>query len=178
MTERPEKSTRLPSKFWRKRPCLPLIISLKDLSGRLFAPFTAFARRPLSKSASTASWSILFSLRMIISGASSSISLFKRVLRLITRRYKSLTSLTANLPPSSATKGRKSGGKTGKFVIIIHSGRFGVESSISPELLFKKFSTTFKRLMMLFFLASLFVAFISLLSWLKRLTRSKFASKS
>ena len=103
----------------------------------------------------------------MISGASSSISFLRRVFLLITRRYKSFTSETANFPPSKATKGRKSGGKTGRFVIIIHSGRFGTASSLSVlafKFEFKKFSTTFKRLMMVFFLASEFVAAISSLS--------------
>ena len=43
-------------------------------------------RRPLSTRESTASWSILFSLRTIISGAPSSISRRSLLLRLITRR--------------------------------------------------------------------------------------------
>src|SRR3989344_6931544 len=63
-----------------------------------------------------------FSLVMMTSGALSSMSFFKRLLRLITRRYKSLRSLVAYRPPSSGTIGRRSGGKTGKTVKNIHSG--------------------------------------------------------
>ena len=79
-------------------------------------------RRPLSNSASTASCSIRFSLRMMMSGALSSISRFKRLLRLMTRRYRSLRSEVAKRPPSSGTSGRRSGGMTGRMVRIIHSG--------------------------------------------------------
>ena len=61
ITERPEKSTRLPSKFWRKRPCLPLSIWLNDFKGRLPGPVIGRPRRPLSISASTASCNIRFS---------------------------------------------------------------------------------------------------------------------
>src|SRR5205809_626205 len=43
-------------------------------------------RRPLSKRASTASCSIRFSLRMMISGALRSMSRFSRLFRLITRQ--------------------------------------------------------------------------------------------
>ena len=128
------------------------MISLSDFSGRLFAPFTAFALRPLSNSASTASCSILFSFLIIISGASSSSRRFRRLFLFITRRYRSFTSETANLPPSRLTSGLRSGGRTGKFVIIIHSGRL-------PE--FKKLSITFRRFTIVFFLASEFVASIS-----------------
>ncbi|CNH70182.1 Uncharacterised protein [Mycobacterium tuberculosis] len=49
----------------------------------------------------------------MISGAPRSISLLRRLLRLITRRYRSLRSLVANRPPSSCTIGRSSGGITG-----------------------------------------------------------------
>ena len=86
ITERPEKSTRLPSRFWRNRPCLPFSMSLSDLSGRLLAPVMIRPRRPLSNSASTDSCNIRFSLRMMMSGARNSISRFRRLLRLITRR--------------------------------------------------------------------------------------------
>ena len=47
--------TRLPSKFCRKRPCLPFSMSASDFSGRLFAPVMTRPRLPLSNSASTAS---------------------------------------------------------------------------------------------------------------------------
>ena len=86
ITERPEKSTRLPSRFCRNRPCLPLSMSESDFSGRLLVPVMTRPRRPLSKSASTDSCSIRFSLRMMMSGARSSISRFRRLLRLMTRR--------------------------------------------------------------------------------------------
>ncbi len=54
-----------------------------------------------------------FSLLTMISGAPRSISRFNRLLRLITRRYRSLRSEVANRPPSSCTIGRSSGGITG-----------------------------------------------------------------
>ena len=57
-----------------------------------------------------------------MSGAARSRRRFKRLLRLITRRYKSFKSEVAKRPPSSGTKGRKSGGNTGSMVKIIHSG--------------------------------------------------------
>ena len=86
-------------------------------------PAIARPRRPLSISASHASWSIRFSLRMMISGAPSSRSRLSRLFRLITRRYRSLRSEVANRPPSSCTIGRRSGGITGRTDRIIHSGR-------------------------------------------------------
>jgi hypothetical protein len=52
----------------------------------------ALERRPLSNSASTASWSMRFSLRRMTSGALCSISFFSRLLRLMTRRYRSFRS--------------------------------------------------------------------------------------
>src|SRR5690242_21336764 len=58
----------------------------------------------------------------MISGAPRSISRLRRLLRLITRRYRSLRSLVAKRPPSSCTIGRRSGGITGRIVRIIHSG--------------------------------------------------------
>ena len=79
-------------------------------------------RRPLSNKASTDSCSIRFSLRTIISGARKSIRRFRRLLRFITRRYKSFKSEVANRPPSSGTSGRNSGGITGRTSKIIHSG--------------------------------------------------------
>ena len=57
-----------------------------DFSGRLLAPVMTRPRRPLSNSASTASCSMRFSLRTMMSGARSSISRFRRLLRLMTRR--------------------------------------------------------------------------------------------
>ena len=74
---------------------------------------TGRPRRPLSNSASTDSCSIRFSLLTMISGAPRSISRLRRLLRLITRRYRSLRSEVAKRPPSSWTIGRSSGGITG-----------------------------------------------------------------
>ena len=99
-----------------------MIISASDLSGRLLEPVIARPRRPLSNSASTDSCSIRFSLRTIISGAARSNRRFKRLLRLITRRYRSFRSDVAKRPPSSGTNGRRSGGSTGSTFMIIHSG--------------------------------------------------------
>jgi len=61
-------------------------MSLSDFSGRLPGPVTGRPRRPLSNSASTASWSIRFSLLTMISGAPRSSSRLRRLLRLMTRR--------------------------------------------------------------------------------------------
>jgi hypothetical protein len=61
-------------------------VSDSDFSGRLLGPVITRPRRPLSNSASTASCSMRFSLRMMISGARSSMSRLSRLLRLITRR--------------------------------------------------------------------------------------------
>ena len=97
-------------------------MSLRLLSALEFAPVTALPRLPLSMSASTASCSIRFSLRTMISGALSCMSLLRRLLRFMTRLYRSFKSLVANLPPSSCTMGRISGGMTGRTSIIIHSG--------------------------------------------------------
>ena len=63
-----------------------------------------------------------FSLRTMTSGACSSISFFSRLLRLMTRRYRSFRSEVAKRPPSSGTRGRSSGGITGSTSRIIHSG--------------------------------------------------------
>ena len=57
-----------------------------------------------------------------MSGAARSRRRLRRLLRLITRRYRSLRSDVAKRPPSSGTRGRRSGGSTGSTVIIIHSG--------------------------------------------------------
>ena len=112
-------------------------MSDKDFRGRLFVPVIARPRRPLSSNASTDSCNIRFSLRTIISGALSSRRRFKRLLRLITRRYRSFRSEVAKRPPSRGTRGRRSGGNTGNTVITIHSG-------LLPESI--KYSTSFKRL--------------------------------
>ena len=112
-------------------------MSASDLSARLLAPVIALPRRPLSSSESTASCSIRFSLRAMISGALSSSKRRKRLLRLITRRYRSFKSEVAKRPPSSGTKGRKSGGKTGNTSKTIHSG-------LMPD--FLKASSSLRRL--------------------------------
>ena len=127
-------------------------MSASDLSGRLLEPVIARPRRPLSNRASTASCSILFSLRTIMSGAFRSRSRLRRLFRLITRRYKSLRSEVAKRPPSSGTNGRKSGGSTGNTVITIHSG-------LLPES--TKASNSFKRLESFLSLVSELVAGIS-----------------
>ena len=57
-----------------------------------------------------------------MSGAAKSNRRFKRLLRLITRRYRSLRSDVAKRPPSNGTNGRRSGGRTGNTFKIIHSG--------------------------------------------------------
>ena len=62
---------------------------------------TGQPRRPLSIRASTASCSMRFSLRTMMSGAPSSSRRLRRLLRLITRRYRSFRSLVAKRPPSS-----------------------------------------------------------------------------
>ena len=126
----------MPKRFCLKRPCLPLSISDRDFKGLLLGPVTGLPRLPLSISASTASWSIRFSLRTIMSGAPSSRSLFKRLFLFMTLLYRSLRSLVAKRPPSSCTMGRISGGITGTTSSIIHSGLF-------PEAL--KDSTTSRR---------------------------------
>ncbi|EKD45613.1 MAG: hypothetical protein ACD_69C00214G0002 [uncultured bacterium] len=97
-------------------------MSAKDFKGRLLAPVIVRPRRPLSNKASTASCNMRFSLRTMISGAFKSKSRLRRLLRFITLRYKSFKSDVANLPPSRGTNGRKSGGRTGSTVKIIHSG--------------------------------------------------------
>ena len=76
-----------------------------------------------------------------MSGACNSINLFKRLLRLITRRYKSFKSEVANLPPSNGTNGRNSGGITGNTSKIIHSG-FVLES-MKDSIIFNLLTTFF-----------------------------------
>ena len=120
-------------------------MSANDFKGRLLAPVMALPRRPLSNNESTASCNMRFSLRTIISGACNSNKRFKRLLRLITRRYKSFKSDVAKRPPSNGTNGRKSGGNTGNTSIIIHS-------NFIPERW--KASKTFKRLAIFLILVS------------------------
>ncbi len=64
-----------------------------------------------------------FSFFTIMSGAPSSSMRLSLLLRFMTRLYRSFKSEEANLPPSSCTMGRRSGGRTGRTVKIIHSGR-------------------------------------------------------
>ena len=109
----------------------------------------ALPRRPLSSRLSTASCSIRFSLRTIMSGARNSNKRFKRLLRLITRRYKSFKSEVAKRPPSNGTSGRKSGGSTGSTSIIIHSSFMPLRWNAS---------STFKRLAIFLILVSELVA--------------------
>ena len=127
-------------------------MSARDFNGRLFAPVIALPRRPLSNKESTASCNMRFSLRTIISGAFNSSKRFKRLLRLITRRYKSLRSDVANRPPSSGTSGRNSGGNVGSTVITIHSG-------LIPD--FLNASNTLRRFESFFILVSELVAAMS-----------------
>ena len=111
-------------------------MSAKDFNGRLFEPVMARPRRPLSSSASTASCNMRFSLRTIMSGAFKSNSRLSRLLRLMTRRYRSFKSDVANLPPSRGTNGLNSGGRTGNTVRIIHSGR--LLDTIRDSIAFKR----------------------------------------
>ena len=99
-------------------------MSERDLRALFPGPVTALPRRPLSISASTASWSIRFSFLMMMSGAASSRSLLRRLFLFMIRLYRSFRSEVANLPPSSCTIGRRSGGMTGSTFRIIHSGLF------------------------------------------------------
>ena len=115
-------------------------MSERDFSARFPGPVTGRPLLPLSISASTASCSILFSLRTMISGAPSSSSLFRRLFLLMILRYRSFKSLVAKRPPSSCTMGRRSGGITGIASRIIHSGRF-------PDS--RNASTTSRRLIIL-----------------------------
>ena len=97
-------------------------MSANDFKGLLLVPVITLPRLPLSRSASTLSCNILFSLRTIISGAPRSNSLLNLLFLLITLLYKSFKSDVAKRPPSSGTNGLKSGGSTGSAFIIIHSG--------------------------------------------------------
>ena len=80
--------------------------------------------RELSNSASIESCSILFSFRTMTSGVlMPDVIDFTRLFRVMTRLYRSFKSEVAYLPPSSATRGLRSGGITGNLVRTIHSGR-------------------------------------------------------
>jgi len=113
-------------------------MSDKDLRGRFPGPVTGRPRRPLSNKESTASCNIRFSLLTIISGAPRSAKRFRRLLRLITLRYRSFRSLVANRPPSNCTIGRRSGGITGTQSSTIDAGLLRV---------LRKELTTFNLLM-------------------------------
>src|SRR3546814_1720724 len=81
-------------------------MSESDFNARFPSVFTAFTLRELSNSESTASCNIRFSLRRITSGALISLNRFNRLLRMITRGYKSLRSEVSKRPPSNGTTGR------------------------------------------------------------------------
>src|SRR5690606_33141142 len=119
----------------------PFNESDNDFNGRFDSVLTAEAFLVLSNKESTASCNIRFSLRKITSGALISINLFKRLLRMITHRYKSFKSEVAKRPPSSGTNGRNSGGITGIAFKIIQEGLFSLFSLAS-----RNDSTTCKRL--------------------------------
>ena len=112
-------------------------MSASDFSGRLLVPVIARPRRPLSSNASTASCSIRFSFLTIMSGAARSNKRFRRLFRLITRRYRSFKSDVANRPPSSGTKGLKSGGKTGSTLKTIQAG--SLPDAINASINFSRF---------------------------------------
>src|SRR6185295_5626720 len=109
-------------------------MSASDFNGRLFVPVMARPRRPLSSNASTDSWSMRFSLRTMMSGALSSSRRRRRLLRLMTRRYRSFRSGVAKRPPSRGTSGRRSGGSTGSTVMTIHSGLLPESMKLSMSL--------------------------------------------
>ena len=136
-------------------------MSAKDFSGIRLVPVIARPRRPLSNKASTDSCNIRFSLRTMMSGAFKSNKRFKRLLRLITRRYKSFKSDVAKRPPSSGTNGRKSGGRMGNTSMTIHSGLLPESSNASIN---------FKRFVNFLIFVSEFVASIS-----SRITSISFA---
>ncbi|CAB4650155.1 unannotated protein [freshwater metagenome] len=85
-----------------------------------------------------------FSLLMMISGAPRSSSRLRRLLRLITRRYRSFRSEVAKRPPSSCTIGRRSGGITGTQSRTIPSGELTTLPFSSRRL---NAETTLRRLM-------------------------------
>src|SRR5437870_2011845 len=122
-------------------------MSDSDFSGRLPRPRIAFERRPLSNSASTASCSMRFSFRRMTSGARCRISFCSRLFRLMTRRYRSFRSDVAKRPPSSGTRGRRSGGMTGTTSRIIQTGLLRASPAF-PEL--RNASTIFRRLSICF----------------------------
>ena len=116
-------------------------MSAKDFRGLLFVPVITLPLLPLSRSASTDSCNILFSFLTIISGALSSSNLLSLLFLLMTLLYRSFKSDVANLPPSRGTSGLKSGGRTGRTSIIIHSGLF--PDSLNASRSFKRFESFF-----------------------------------
>src|SRR5215211_7367097 len=131
-------------------------MSERLLSARLPAPVTARPLLPLSKRASTASWSIRFSLLTITSGAPRSSRRRSLLFLFMTLRYRSFKSEVAKRPPSSCTIGRRSGGRTGMASMTIHSG---------PLPLTRKASTTLRRLMAFWRFCPLEEAIVSLRTW-------------
>jgi hypothetical protein len=95
----------------------PALLALEHVGQRLQRAVARAGDRAATaavvEQASTASCSIRFSLLTMISGAPRSSSRLRRLLRLMTRRYRSLRSEVAKRPPSSCTIGRRSGGMTG-----------------------------------------------------------------
>ena len=116
-------------------------MSESDFKARLPSDLTAFTFLELSNKESTASCNIRFSFLKITSGALMSIKRLRRLLRMITRRYKSFKSEVAKRPPSNGTNGLNSGGITGTMRTTIHSGRFSIRVLAS-----RKASTTFNLL--------------------------------
>src|SRR5690606_11554048 len=122
-----------------KRPCFPFKLSDKDFNGLFASVFTALDLRELSNNESTDSCNIRFSFLKITSGAFISIKRFKRLLRIITLRYKSFKSEVAKRPPSRGSKGLNSGGITGTIFITIHSGRFRFFEALKDSTTCKRF---------------------------------------
>ena len=92
----------------------------------------------------------------MMSGALSSSNLFNLLFLLRTLLYSSFKSDVANLPPSSITKGLKSGGITGRTSKTIHSSLF-------PDS--KKSSTNLSLFTIFFLVVSEFVFANSILNF-------------
>ena len=101
--------------------------------------------------------------------------LTSRLLRLMTRRYRSLRSDVAKRPPSSGTSGRRSGGITGTTSRIIHSGLLRT-SPESPEL--RNASTILSRLSICFLRCCEFSSTSCVAQLLGRLSTSRRRSSS
>ena len=125
MTERPEKSTRLPSRFWRNRPCLPLSMSRQRFQRTLVgAGDHAAAGGRCRRAQSTDSCNIRFSLRMMMSGAAqldqpleAVVAVDDTAIEVVEVRRREAACRPA------APAGAVPGGITGMTVITIHSGR-------------------------------------------------------